>query len=106
VKEVSGELLAVLREVLSNVARHAGASQVEVSVSTEDGELCLLVLDNGVGPPHGGSAGDGITKMKARATRLGGTASVSARPEGGTRVEWRVHDGPGLPSGEAAPEGT
>ncbi|MGC8627405.1 MAG: PAS domain S-box protein [Acidimicrobiales bacterium] len=85
------ELAAVLREALSNVARHAHASQVEVHVTVDD-ELALLVTDNGVGigRPRRMS---GIANARARAELLGGSLRVSAVPQaegGGTRFEWRV----------------
>jgi signal transduction histidine kinase len=89
-KERCDELLAVLRESLSNVARHAQASRVVVRVSTQDEQLVLLVLDNGDGVTDVGAAGHGIGNIKARAGRLGGSATVTKGPVGGTRVEWRV----------------
>lgn len=103
------ELLAVLRESLSNVARHARASQVGVTVSTGDGQLTLLVLDDGVGVSSGGAGGtrgNGIKNMRTRAARLGGTAVVSTGSEGGTRVEWRVPMSRADTNLEPAPEGT
>ena len=47
----AAELLATLREALSNVARHAQASHAEVTVIADHGRLQLLVADDGVGPP-------------------------------------------------------
>ncbi len=89
------ELAAVLREALSNVARHAHASQVEVTVTLED-DLSLVVVDNGtgIGKPRRLS---GIANARARAELLGGSLQVSAVPAakgGGTRFEWRVPLGP------------
>lgn len=83
------ELVAALREALSNVARHARASMVEVVVSAND-ELTLSVADDGVGPSSEPSAGHGLENLQARAENLGGTCTVRRRSAGGTVVEWRV----------------
>ena len=86
----AGELLAVLREALTNVARHAGAKRVDVEV-TADGDLVLRVLDDGKGLGTERRPGaKGLANMEARATRLGGSVLVKPGPESGTLVEWRV----------------
>jgi two-component system, NarL family, sensor histidine kinase DevS len=87
------ELLAVLREALSNVARHAHASNVDVEVEvTVDDGVGLLVADNGVGlsEPERRHLGQGFANMAARARSLGGSFAVHAGHDAGTRVEWRV----------------
>jgi two-component system, NarL family, sensor histidine kinase DevS len=90
---VANALIATLREALSNVARHAKASRVDVEVTVE-GEACLGVSDNGVGPPVPGTAGgSGLRNMEARAAELGGSMTLQAGPEGGTVLEWRVPKG-------------
>src|SRR5207253_1657866 len=69
---VGNELIATLREALSNVARHARASRVHVDVRVTD-ELALRVTDDGVGPPVAGApAGNGLRNMRSRAEQLGG----------------------------------
>ncbi|MDP1806579.1 MAG: hypothetical protein Q8K72_15490, partial [Acidimicrobiales bacterium] len=84
------ELLAVLREALTNVARHAGARRVDVEVVAE-ADLVLRVLDDGHGLGAERRAGaKGLANMEARAARLGGSVLVKPGPEGGTLVEWRV----------------
>jgi PAS domain S-box-containing protein len=86
--QVQLEAGAVLREALSNAARHAQASRVEVHVTVED-ELAVLVVDNGVGagqPEHL----SGIANARARAELLGGHLQLSPAEGGGTRLEWRV----------------
>lgn len=91
---VGPELLATLREALSNVARHARATQVDVEVVVDGGEVLLQVTDDGVGPPGPDTRrGKGLTNMAARAERLGGSLVLGAGPEGGTRLEWRVPKG-------------
>jgi PAS domain S-box-containing protein len=82
------EAATVLREALSNAARHAHASRVDVDVTVDD-ELELLVVDNGVGfgPPGRLS---GIANARARAELLGGQLELASPQDGGTRFEWRV----------------
>lgn len=89
--EAAEEVLAVLGEALSNVARHARARRAEVSVVADGGVLSVTVGDDGVGIPHGGSR-SGLRNLSERAERLGGTLSVSARAERGTGtvLEWRI----------------
>ncbi len=86
------ELLVSLREVLSNVARHAHATAVEICVAVEHGELRLRVSDDGVGPPppETSSAGHGLPNLHKRAGRLGGSFALMPRIAGGTIAEWRV----------------
>jgi signal transduction histidine kinase len=87
---VGGELLATLREALSNVARHAQATKVEVEVVL-DGALCLRVVDDGIGPPGEATPrGKGLDNMAARAASLGGLMEVRPAPYRGTELEWRV----------------
>lgn len=87
-ERVAVHLLAVVREALSNIARHARATAAAVTLSTGDG-LVLEVLDNGCGI-GGASPGGGLTSMRERAESLGGTFEVCDRPGGGTRLRWRV----------------
>ena len=91
-RDPSDQLLAVLRESLSNVIRHARAAVVEVTVVAGGGELALTVADDGVGPEPGATSasGFGLRNMQARATALGGTCRVGANVPRGTVVEWRV----------------
>jgi signal transduction histidine kinase len=81
-------LLAALREGLSNAARHAGASRVQVTIETGP-ELTLLVGDNGTGITGTGRR-SGLANMAERAALLGGTFRVDPAAGGGTELEWRV----------------
>jgi signal transduction histidine kinase len=84
--------LAVLREALTNVARHAGASSVEVTVTAGEA-LTLEVVDDGRGPgerPSGREGGRGLPNLRARAEERGGTCTVEPRHGGGTRLVWSV----------------
>jgi signal transduction histidine kinase len=90
--EVAADLLAVLREALSNVARHAQATKVDVELVVDDASICLRVVDDGVGPPpEGAPRGSGLSNIAARAERYGGTTTLTAATEGsGTVVEWKI----------------
>ncbi|MET7640909.1 GAF domain-containing sensor histidine kinase [Streptomyces sp. NPDC005438] len=83
------QVLAVLGEALSNAARHARASQVEVTVRAAGGEVLLRVADNGVGIPEGGRR-SGLLNLATRAERAGGQLTVRAGDEGGTELVWRA----------------
>jgi PAS domain S-box-containing protein len=87
--ETARELLATLREALSNVARHAHAGNVEVVVDCGE-EVVLRVVDDGVGIPDEPPPGNGLRNMAERADRLGGRCDVRAGEPSGTIVEWRV----------------
>ena len=87
---VADELVATLREALSNVARHAHASRLEVEV-TVGNDVCLRVADDGVGPPdHNTPKGHGIGNMAARAAKLGGVFALQPGSPSGTTLIWRV----------------
>ena len=84
------ELLATLREALSNVARHAKATHVEVNLSVRHG-VELQVSDDGIGPPSlTAPRGQGLHNMEARAARQGGDFALRAGAPSGTVIVWRV----------------
>jgi signal transduction histidine kinase len=85
------EVLAVLREALTNVGKHAQATKVVVTVTAGD-ELRVVVADDGVGV---GTAGKrpgalGLKNMRQRAVRLDGGMEIGTSREGGTRLTWHV----------------
>jgi signal transduction histidine kinase len=89
---VAEEMLAALREALSNAARHARASRVDASVDVdEDGCLTVRVTDDGIGIPAGGRR-SGLRNLSARAEKLGGELRLGpAGPDGtGTELVWRA----------------
>jgi signal transduction histidine kinase len=91
-REEADEVISVLRELLSNVARHAHASTVMVSVAVGP-ELVVRVDDDGVGPPGPdalAAGGLGLGNLSRRAARRSGTFSLEPRPGGGTTAEWTV----------------
>jgi signal transduction histidine kinase len=81
--------VAVVREALSNVARHAGASRVAVDLETADGQLRLRITDDGGGLPDGGRR-SGLANLADRAADLGGTFTTSLAEGGGTVLLWQV----------------
>ncbi|MEV7013616.1 GAF domain-containing sensor histidine kinase, partial [Streptosporangium sp. NPDC051022] len=87
--EAGEHLLAVLREALSNVVRHARASKAEVRAEAAGGRLTLVVTDNGVGLPADGRR-SGLRNLQERAERLGGSFEIESPAEGGTQVRWSV----------------
>ncbi|GAB3589177.1 two-component system sensor histidine kinase [Angustibacter peucedani] len=82
------EVLAVVREGLANVVRHAGASWCRLAVQLGD-PLVVRVEDDGRGP-SGGTHRSGLSNLTRRAERLGGHLEVAEREPGGTRVVWQV----------------
>jgi signal transduction histidine kinase len=81
-----GHLLAITNEALSNVARHAQATQVRLSAAVQDGRLRLEIADNGRGLPLDYVIGYGLRNMRDRARLLGGELRVESRPRHGTMV--------------------
>jgi len=88
---VAAELVATLREALSNVARHARARHVDVAVVLDDEALCLEVVDDGIGPPGSDTKrGKGLRNMARRAAQLDGSLELRPNPSGGTELVWRI----------------
>ena len=84
---VAEQMLAVIREALSNVARHSGATTATITITAEPSAVELVVSDNGVGIATD-VATSGLANLQRRATDLGGEFGFSAG--GGTDVRWRV----------------
>jgi signal transduction histidine kinase len=86
---LGAQLLAVLREAVSNVARHALADGAEVDVVVAGDRLELRVADDGVGLPAEVSE-SGLRNARRRADDLGGTLEVTRFGDRGTALVWRV----------------
>ncbi|HEY3002228.1 MAG TPA: GAF domain-containing protein [Kribbellaceae bacterium] len=80
------QLLAVLREALSNVARHAHATSVSILVSARD-RLVLQISDDGIGMADASERRSGLDNMAARADQLGGELTIGAG-QPGTVLRW------------------
>ncbi len=94
--EVRDQLLPVLREAVSNVARHAHAEQAQVEVQVSATELRLSVSDDGVGLGGGPDARAACATYAAARPQLGGSVELRSNETSGTTLVWRVPD----PGGE------
>jgi signal transduction histidine kinase len=94
---VEVELYRIVQEALNNAIRHARAETIEVEVETRDGVLTMTVRDDGVGFDPGARAIRerrlGLTSMRERAERLGGTFSVHTARGAGTTVRLELPGG-------------
>lgn len=100
----TADVVPVVREALANVARHAAATRVEVEVTVAQGELRVVVTDDGRGiaaSTTSAGAGHGVENLRSRAIRRGGTFSLSdgdgggddgggRRASGGTTLRWSI----------------
>src|SRR3954468_19726937 len=83
----------IFQETLTNIARHADATRVEVRLAREDDDMVLTVRDNGRGiTSKEATRADsiGLTGMKERAAELGGEVSFHGAADQGTTVTMRV----------------
>lgn len=97
--EQTVEILHITREALTNIRKHARASQVEINVTDQADTLRLSIADNGIGfdPDRvSNGAGHGLHNMQERAQALGGNISFSRIQSGGTRIQLEV---PFVPQG-------
>ena len=81
------ELLMIYKELVHNVARHAGPSAVEISLASGPDGLVLQVADEWVGfDSRQPASGHGLGSIRARAKRLGGELHIESSPGQGTRA--------------------
>jgi signal transduction histidine kinase len=90
-EEIAGHLLATLREAVTNVGRHAEATELNVSLCARDGVCRLSVVDNGrgIGSPAA-EGGLGLPNMRRRAEKFGGVLVIESPETGGTAITWQV----------------
>jgi signal transduction histidine kinase len=81
-----GDFIQMAREILSNIARHAQASEVSVACAVREGETVVLTIeDDGVGfDPTAVKRGHGLTNIEERARRMAGNLAISDRKPKGT----------------------
>ncbi len=84
----ASNIVGMVREAISNTARHARASAASIEVTVDD-ELLVVVADNGRGFPDSVMEGNGLTNLRKRAEELGGTLAIEHREGEGTVVELR-----------------
>jgi signal transduction histidine kinase len=87
-EEAAEQMLIALREALSNAARHAAASRVDITLEA-DSSLVLVVSDDGRGMT-GSTRRSGLANLAERAGLLGGVMKVGPAEGGGTEVRWQV----------------
>lgn len=88
--EVEVAAYRIALEAITNVARHARATRCTVAVAQTDDEVVITIEDDGVGVPPDRPPGLGLRSITERATELGGTATVTGGPCGGTVVRARL----------------
>lgn len=81
--------LTVLRELITNVIKHADANELRVEIQVSD-NLKILVVDDGIGISDDPHIGHGIVNLHAKATDHGGSFSIAAGPLGGSRATFIV----------------
>lgn len=103
----TSQLYLVVREALTNVEKHAHASEVTVLLRGDQEQLCVIVSDNGVGLPQRGEdrvkskqsgGGLGLDDMRDRAAALNGQLLIITSPGGGVQIEIRAPYVPGATS--------
>lgn len=84
--ELAADVEAVVREGVSNAARHSGARHVTVTLDVSD-QVLVEVIDDGRGIDER-AARSGLRNLEERARRRRGQAMIEALPDGGTRLRW------------------
>lgn len=83
----STDLFQIVREAVSNGIRHGGAREILIRLEENNGEICLLVQDNGAGFDLTRAVrGHGLDNIQARADRLPATVRCTTNPGAGTRI--------------------
>jgi signal transduction histidine kinase len=86
---VGEQIVASLRELLSNAVKHADATSLSVSIELINDNVVLTVIDDGVGIPESGRR-SGLTNLANRAEELGGTFEITRQNPSGTKAVWAV----------------
>ena len=86
------QLFLVFKEALTNVVRHSGATEVSLGIQVEQGELRLIIADNGRGLPLNARTEemDGVNNMRSRIEKLGGRFEIAGEAGKGTTVRFHV----------------
>lgn len=93
-EELETVLFRITQEAIGNIARHAGASQVNIQLSRRGGQVHLIIEDDGQGfdpdavqPAQDGTEGLGLAGMRERASLIGGRVHIRSQPGHGTKIE-------------------
>ena len=81
------QLFRIIQELLTNVIKHAKASEVTVQFTEDEDELIIMVEDNGIGfDPEKNYDGMGLNNIRQRVSRTGGQLNIDSAPGNGTTV--------------------
>jgi len=88
--ETRHQLLLIVKESFNNIVRHAEATEVTVELACENSQLRLSIADNGKGlnGHEKGEGQDGLTNLRQRIERLGGTLKIETAVSRGTKLEF------------------
>ena len=93
--EIESTVYRVVQEALTNIAKHASATHVDVRVSDRSGDIDVVVHDDGKGfDPENGSDGFGLLGMRERLVLVRGELNVESSPDAGTTVHARIPNPP------------
>jgi signal transduction histidine kinase len=90
--DVETHLFRIAQEALTNSVRHAHATDVQMSLQQQAGELALTIADNGQGmvDPLPAPRGLGMISMRARTQQVSGQLTIQSEPQKGTTIVVRV----------------
>ena len=91
-QELVDDAEAVVREALTNSAKYAHATEVDVEISTDLTNLVITISDNGAGMANTRRR-SGIANLRTRAEQRAGSLVITKRPSGGTELRWSVPAG-------------
>jgi ligand-binding sensor domain-containing protein/signal transduction histidine kinase len=78
------------KEILTNIAKHASAHTVDITITMRDDLFEMVIHDDGTGvEAHGKSGGTGMQSIRKRAESIGGSTEIASRPGSGTTVTFR-----------------
>ncbi len=84
----SHQIYCIIQEGLTNIQRHAQATQVQLQAERIDDQIVVILRDNGIGfNLDQASTGFGLRSMTERAQSLGGKLSIASAPEQGTQIQ-------------------
>jgi signal transduction histidine kinase len=86
--QLADDVVAVVREGLANVARHADAGSAGVAIVVDERQVTVTIEDDGRGMPEGVRRSSGTANLGERARQRNGTFDLMARDGGGTRLTW------------------
>jgi two-component system sensor histidine kinase UhpB len=88
--EVELAIYRIAQEALTNAIRHSEATEVDLSLARENGDLVLSIKDNGRGLPEQVLEGGGLAGMRERAMLIGGQLTLDSQPSAGVEVRLRL----------------